>query len=73
MGASTFLDHRWSDKFTTAVGYSFVKIYNSNGQAGNAYRLGQYALGNLAYNPIPNVTIAGELQWGRRDNFFDPF
>ena len=73
LGMSTFLDHKWNDKFTSAVGYSFVKIYNSNGQAPDAFRLGQYGLGNLAYTPIPNVTIAGEFIWGRRDNFSDGF
>lgn len=72
-GMSAFLDHRWNERFTTAVGYSMVNISNSNGQAPNAFRRGQYGIANLAYNPVPKVTIAGEFQWGRRDNFTDHF
>ena len=48
-------------------------IDNSDGQAPDAYRMGQYALGNLLYYPAPNVMMGGELQWGRRENFSDGF
>jgi len=39
-----FLDHNWSKRFSTAAGYSFMDIDNSNGQAANAYHRGHYAL-----------------------------
>jgi hypothetical protein len=68
-----FLDHNWNKRFSTAVGYSMLKIYNSDGQTGDAFRRGHYALGNLLFYPVPNVTVGGELQWGRRENFFDGF
>ena len=42
-------------------------------QAPNAYKTGQYALGNLLYYPVPNVMVGGEFQWGRRENFSDGF
>ena len=42
-------------------------------QAPDAFRIGQYALGNLLYYPVPNVMMGGELQWGRRENFSDGF
>jgi len=68
-----FLDHNWSKKFSSSVGYSFQSIDNSNGQAANAFHRGHYALGNLLFYPYDNVMIGGELQWGKRENFLDGF
>ena len=73
VGIVAFLDHTWTEKFSSSVGYSRTEIDNTPGQAPDAYRLGHYALGNLLYYPVPNVTIGGELQWGRRENFSDGF
>ena len=68
-----FLDHNWNKRFSTAIGYSFMDIDNSSGQAANAYHRGHYGLGNLLYYPTDNVMVGGELQWGRRENFLDGF
>ena len=73
VGLVAFLDHSWNDKFSTSVGYSRTDIDNSDGQAPNAFKVAQYALGNLLYYPAPNVMVGGELQWGRRENFSDGF
>src|SRR4029453_10710673 len=73
IGTVIFLDHTWNQKFSTTVGYSHQDNDNTNGQAPNAFRVGHYALGNLLYYPVPNVTVGGELQWGRRENFSDGF
>jgi len=67
-----FLDHNWSEKSSPAIGYSFLDIDNSNGQSYDAFSKGQYALANLAYYPVPNVTMGAEVQWGNRENFGDP-
>ena len=48
-------------------------IDNLDGQADDAYRTGQYALGNILYTPVRNVMVGGEFQWGRREMFRDPF
>jgi len=72
-GLSAFLDRKWNDKWTSAVGYSREDIDNSDGQAGAAFHVGQYALGNLLYYPVPDVMVGGELQWGQRQNFSDGF
>ena len=69
MGTVVFLDHTWNPRFSTAIGYSRTDIDNTDGQAPDAYRTGQYALGNLLYTPVPNVMVGGEFQWGRRENF----
>jgi hypothetical protein len=72
-GLVLFLDHAWNEKFSSAIGYSRQDNDNTEAQAADAFRNGQYALGNLLYYPAPNVMIGGELQWGRRENFSDGF
>jgi len=73
MGTVVFLDHTWNTKFSSAIGYSRTDIDNTEGQLPNAYKTGQYALGNLLYYPVPNMMVGGEFQWGRRSNFSDGF
>jgi hypothetical protein len=58
----------WSDKFTSAIGYSLVDIDNTEAQTPRAFKRGQYALVNLLYYPVKGVMMGGELQWGRRAN-----
>jgi len=72
-GLVLFLDHTWNKQFSSTVGYSRQDNDNTADQAPGAFRVGQYALGNLLYYPVPNVMVGGELQWGRRENFSDGF
>jgi hypothetical protein len=72
-GALTYLDHRWNDKFTSTIGYSFMNIENSSGQNPSAFHRGHYASTNLLYTPVPNVLVGGEFIWGRRENWRDNF
>jgi hypothetical protein len=72
-GLTAFVDFTWSKLWSTSVGYSLIWMDNSNGQAPDAFHLGQYALANLLWYPTDNVMLGGELQWGRRDNFDDDF
>ena len=73
LGIVAFLDHNWSDRFSTSIGYSMVNIDNSNAQNPADFHQGHYALTNLLYHPIPRVTIGGEFEFGRRVNFTDGF
>ena len=50
-----------------------IDIDNSDGQAADAFKKGQYALANLLYYPTPNVFLGPEIQWGKRENFRDGF
>lgn len=68
LGIVAFLDHTWSDKFTSTAGYSMVDIDNTEGQAPNAFKRGHYALANLLYYPVKGVMMGGEFQFGRRVN-----
>jgi DcaP outer membrane protein len=72
-GISAFIDHVWSERYTSAIGYSWQSNDNSDGQTPSAFHVGHYALGNLLYTPIANVMFGGEFQWGRRENFSDGF
>jgi len=72
-GLVAFLDHTWSERFSSTVGYSWQDNDNTDAQAPDAFRTGHYALGNLLYTPVPNVMFGAEFQWGRRENFSDGF
>ncbi len=72
-GMSAYLDHRWNSRFTSAIGYARVDIDNSDGQAGDAFKSGQYASTNLLWSPLPNIMMGGEFQWAHRQNHFDGF
>ena len=73
LGIVAFIDHRWAEHFTSAIGYSRVDIDNSDLQAPTAFKSGQYALVNLVWTPVANVSAGGELQWARRENFKGDF
>jgi outer membrane murein-binding lipoprotein Lpp len=73
LGIVSFLDHNWSEHFSSSIGYSMLNIENSNAQNPSDFHQGHYALTNLLYHPIPKVTIGGEFQFGRRVNFTDGF
>jgi hypothetical protein len=73
LGVVSFLDHTWSDRFSTSIGYSMLNIENSNAMTANSFHQGHYALVNLLYHPVKQVTMGGEFQWGRRVNFADGF
>jgi hypothetical protein len=73
LGVVAYLDHNWSDKWSTAVGYSRVDIDNSDLQTPRAFKVGQYASANLLCVPVKNVMMGGEFQWIRRENNSDGF
>ena len=72
-GAVAYLDHAWDSQFSSAIGWSMVNVTNSDGQLDNAFHNGQYASGNLLWTPVTNVMMGGELQYSRRQNFFNDF
>ena len=71
LGVVAFLEHNWSEKFATAIGYSMLDIDNTNGQSYDAFSMGSYALGNIIYYPVKDVMMVCELQWGNRENLGD--
>jgi hypothetical protein len=73
LGLVAFVDHTWSERFSTSVGYSMVNIENSDAMTASSYHQGHYALANLLYHPVKQVTMGSEFQFGRRVNFSDGF
>ncbi|HEY2467752.1 MAG TPA: DcaP family trimeric outer membrane transporter, partial [Terracidiphilus sp.] len=73
LGVVAFLDHNWSERFSSSTGYSLVNIDNSNAQNPSDFHQGHYALANLLFHPVPKVTMGGEFQFGRRLNFTDGY
>ena len=68
---SAYLDHFWSSKFSSMVGYSAIFTDNSDGQADDAFRQGHYASVNLLYYPLEILMAGVEVQWIRRINYND--
>jgi len=66
LGISAYVDLQWSKQWTSAVGYSFTKVDNTNFQDATAFHKGEYASANLFYAPADNVVGGLEFLWGRR-------
>jgi hypothetical protein len=73
LGIVIYLDHNWNSMYSSAIGYSRVNITNSDGQAANAYKNGDYISGNLLVTPAKNVMMGGEFQYAHRENNSDGF
>ncbi|GAO43970.1 hypothetical protein FPE01S_03_00090 [Flavihumibacter petaseus NBRC 106054] len=70
-GLVGFFDINWNEKFSSSFGYSSIDIDNSNAQNVDAFKKGQYAIGNLMWYPVKNAMMGVEFQWGDRDNYKD--
>ncbi|WP_243636302.1 DcaP family trimeric outer membrane transporter [Flavobacterium aquariorum] len=68
VGVVTYFDINWSQKFSSAIGYSILNNTTTEAQLSTAYKTGQYASVNLLYSPVKNCILGPELQWGMRHN-----
>jgi hypothetical protein len=68
LGLVGFLDLNWSSKVTSTIGYSRVDVDNTDGQAADAFKSGQYGVGNVLFHPAKGFLLGPEFQWGYRDN-----
>jgi hypothetical protein len=66
LGIMAYADLQWSKTLSSALGYSFTKVDNTNFQDPTAFHKGEYASVNLLWTPADNVMTGGELLWGRR-------
>jgi hypothetical protein len=66
LGVSAYVDFNWSKQFTSAIGYSFTRVNNTNFQEPTAFHRGDYASVNLLWNPADNVMTGAEFLWGKR-------
>jgi hypothetical protein len=65
VGWLLYYDRWWSDRWSSSIGYSEARQDNTEGQAGDAFKTGQYFSVNLLHYPARNVMFGGELLWGR--------
>jgi hypothetical protein len=67
-GISGYVDLQWTKQLSSALGYSFTKVDNTNFQEGNAFHKGSYASGNLLWMPADRILAGVELLWGKRED-----
>ncbi len=73
IGIVAFLDHNWSEKFSSSAGWSYSHIENAASSLASSFKTGNYAIINFLYMPVPKVMAGVEAQYGKRDNFTDGF
>ncbi|MFL6858911.1 MAG: DcaP family trimeric outer membrane transporter [Allosphingosinicella sp.] len=66
LGISAYVDLQWTPHWTSAIGYSFTEVNNTNFQDGTAFHKGEYASANLLWAPDPRLLTGLEVLWGRR-------
>jgi hypothetical protein len=66
LGISAYADLQWTPELSSAIGYSFTEVDNTNFQDPSAFHKGEYASVNLLWTPVDRVLTGGELLWGRR-------
>jgi hypothetical protein len=65
LGVSAYVDINWTKQWTSALGYSFTEVDNTNFQDATAFHKGEYASANLLY--ARDSLLAGlEFLWGKR-------
>ncbi|HEU4958563.1 MAG TPA: DcaP family trimeric outer membrane transporter [Sphingomicrobium sp.] len=67
-GISAYVDLQWTKQLSSALGYSFTKVDNTNFQEGSAFHKGSYASGNLLWMPADRILAGVELLWGKRED-----
>jgi hypothetical protein len=66
LGVTAYVDLQWTKELSSALGYSFTKVDNTNFQEGSAFHKGAYASGNLLWTPADRLMTGLELLWGKR-------
>jgi hypothetical protein len=67
-GVSVYFDHYWSSKWSSSIGYSYDEIDDLAGQAGSAFKKGEYFSANILNTPAENILIGAEILWGKRED-----
>jgi hypothetical protein len=69
LGYFVYYNHAWTEKWTTALGYSEHRQSNAAGQLGSAFHTGSYGSINALYQLSKNVMTGAEYIWGRHETF----
>jgi hypothetical protein len=68
LGWLLYYNHSWSEKWTSAIGYSEHTQHNLSGQLGTAFHRGSYGSTNVLYSLSKNVTTGVEYIWGKHES-----
>ena len=68
LGWLLYYNHAWTEKWTSAVGYSEHTQHNLGGQLGSAFHRGSYGSTNVLYSLSKNVTTGVEYIWGKHES-----
>ena len=66
LGITAYVDLQWTKELSSAIGYSFTEVDNTNFQDPTAFHKGEYASTNLLWAPDPRILTGLELLWGQR-------
>ena len=66
LGLMAYYDLAWSDRWTSSFGYSSTQVDNTNAQAANSFKKGEYASINMLHTPAKDVLTGAEVLWGSR-------
>jgi hypothetical protein len=66
LGVTAYVDHNWSPKFSSSLGYSLTKVTNTDLQNPDAFHSAQYASTNLLWTPADKLLFGVEVLWGKR-------
>jgi hypothetical protein len=69
LGTVGFVDLAFGSLIGTSLGYSFVEVQSSSGQAPGAFHRGDYASATLTCTPRPSVLTGLSYTWGQRTDF----
>jgi hypothetical protein len=70
IGAFAFLNHDWSEQFSSSIGYGILEIDNTDDQSnstGNSYvsfQRSNFSVVNVLYQVSAPLQVGTELQWG---------
>ena len=64
-----YLDHQWSDKYTSSIGFGYVDIDNITSQRSRALSNSLYSNVNVVWNPTVMSRVGVELQYGKVTSF----
>ncbi|WP_413581189.1 DcaP family trimeric outer membrane transporter [Bdellovibrio sp. HCB288] len=68
LGWVAYFDHRWSEIWSSSIGFSKTEVTNTNYQAADAYKFGEYSSVNMLYTPDKNVLMGAEFLYGLRED-----
>lgn len=68
LGWLLYYNRQWSERWTSSIGFSEHRQWNTSGQADEAFETGQIGNVNLLFHPIRDMYVGPEFIWGRREN-----